>query len=208
MIVPSLAQAQRLLTAAEQRNPGPWVQHSLRVAEAARRLAASLPTLDAEIASIMGLLHDIGRGAGNTSMRHIIDGYTVLMQAGYPDAARICLTHSFPVKDIRVSLGTWDCSSEEYQFVQTYLEDSTYDDYDRLIQLCDALSLAEGWCLLEKRLVDSALRYAYSVNETLVPRWQATLQLQQQFEAQLGTSIYQLLPGVVETTFGNGKRVW
>ncbi|WP_141508856.1 hypothetical protein [Candidatus Chloroploca asiatica] len=84
--------------------------------------------------------------------------------------------------------------------VKTYLENIIYDDYDRLLQLCDALALPEGFCLLEKRFVDVALRHG--VHETLPDRWRATMQLQAHFEALLGGSLYSYLPGVVRTTFG------
>ena len=45
----------------------------------------------------------------------------------------------------------------ERQFVQEFLAGSTYTSYDRLIQLCDALALPSGFCLVEKRLMDVAL---------------------------------------------------
>lgn len=189
-----------MLRDAARRNPGPWVAHSEHVSSAAARIAARHPELDPDVAAILGLLHDIGRREGVTGMRHALDGYRYLSAAGFPDAARICLTHSFPIRDISVSLDAWDCSDEEYLFVKQYLEQIEYNDYDRLLQLCDSLALPQGFCLIEKRLIDVALRYG--VNETMVEKWRAILELQRHFEAAIGTSIYRLLPGVVETTFG------
>jgi hypothetical protein len=68
-----------------------------------------------------------------------------------------------------------------------------------LIQLCDALTLPGGFCLLEKRLTDVALRYG--CNEWTVERWRAFIEIRKYFENRIGESIYRLLPGVVENTF-------
>lgn len=205
MHIPTLEQAQAMLDDAAQRNPGPWIDHSVYVAQAAQYLAEKIAGLDPQNAYILGLLHDIGRREGVTAMRHVLDGYYFLNQAGFDDAARICMTHSFPIKDIGMSIGHWDCSPEEYRFAQSYLEQLEYNDYDRLFQLCDALALPSGFCLIEKRLIDVALRYG--VGDTTVARWQAVLGLQNDFEAMIGGSIYRLLPGVVETTFGFKEHV-
>lgn len=200
MSAPGVPVAEQLLAEAEALNPGAWVAHSRHVAEAAARLAAPLPGLDPAIARSLGLLHDIGRRAGVSRMRHIVDGYDFLVGLGYERAARIALTHSFPIRDIRASIGEWDVTPAQYDFVRRYLEGVVYDDYDRLLQLCDALALPEGFCLLEKRFVDVTLRHG--VYPALPERWQATLAIKAAFEIELGRSIYAYLPGVVATTFG------
>lgn len=200
MNLPTLQQARQFLAEAESRNPGPWVQHSIFVAQAAEAIAAYHPELSASAACVLGYLHDIGRGAGPSDMRHVLDGYVFLHSRGFDDAARICLTHSFPVQDIRAVAGAWDCTPEEMGFLETRLLEIEYDEYDRLIQLCDALAMPDGFCLLEKRLVDVSLRRG--VNERTVPRWRAFMHLQQDFEHIIGRSIYSVLPGVIENTFG------
>jgi hypothetical protein len=86
------------------------------------------------------------------------------------------------------------------EFVAKYLSEIEYTEYDRLIQLCDALALPSGICMIEKRLVDVSLRYG--TNEHTVPRWKAYFDIQQSFEKVFGCSIYRYLPGVVENTFG------
>ena len=72
--------------------------------------------------------------------------------------------------------------------------------YDKLIQLCDALALPTGYCLIEKRIIDVALRHGVSAYS--VPRWQAYFKIQREFEKAIGRSIYQVLPGVIKNTFG------
>jgi hypothetical protein len=196
---PSIETAERLLNEGERMNPGPWVQHSRYVASAARLISNELPDLDGNTAYVLGLLHDIGRREGVSDMHHILDGYRFLEAQGYSDAARICLTHSYPIPVARSFSGVWDVTPEELQFVQDYLDGIEYTPSDHLIQLCDALALPTGFCLVEKRLMDVALRRG--VNEYSVTRWKAYLQIQRDFEAQLGRSIYSLLPGCVENTF-------
>ena len=200
MLIPTIDQAQALLDAAVQMNPGPWEQHSLHVARAAQAIAARRPDMDAESAYIVGLLHDIGRREGVTGMRHTYDGYTYLAELGYEDAARICLTHSFASRNVMAIFGEWDCTPQELQFVEAYIEQTVYDDYDRLIQLCDSLAMASGVCLMEKRMMDVALRYG--TNDFTVDKWRATFGLVEHFETAIGCSIYSLFPEVVENTFG------
>ena len=133
-------------------------------------------------------------------MRHIIDGYHFLASHGYEDAARICLTHSFPLQNTNAVFGEWDCTEEERRFVDNYVEGTKYNDYDRLLQLCDGLALPTGLVLLEKRMIDVALRYG--TNEYTVEKWRATLGVRDYFEGRLGCSIYRVLPGVIQGTFG------
>jgi hypothetical protein len=200
MKIPTRAQAEALMKEAQRKNPGAWVEHSRYVARAAEAIAAHHPALDPEAAFILGYLHDIGRRAGVSGMRHVMDGYTFLIKKGFNDAARICLTHSYPTKRAHSVLVKWDGLEAQLEFIRDFLARIEFDDYDKLIQLCDALALPTGFCLMEKRLVDVALRYG--TNEYSVQRWKAYLSLQKEFEKAIGSSIYKLLPGVVENTFG------
>lgn len=197
--VPDLTRATEMLAEAEKMNAGVWIKHSRFTAKAALNIAQNCPRLNPETAYIFGLLHDIGRRAGNTDLRHILDGYNYMQNAGYADVARICLTHSFPAQNIEVVAGQWDCTPDEFEFVKNYLEKIEYNDYDKLIQLCDALTNGTGFCLIEKRLVDVAIRRG--INDFTLLKWKATFQIQRDFEAILGKSIYHFLPGVIENTF-------
>jgi len=200
MEIPTREKAERLLAEGERRNPGPWVAHSRYVALAAQAIAGHSAGMDAEEAYILGLLHDIGRQEGQTNMRHVLDGFCYMDGLGYTGSARICLTHSFVIQHVHAHAGHWDCTEEEVQFLAVRLEQVTYTDIDRLIQLCDALALPSGFCLLEKRLVDVSVRHG--TNEYTLPRWQATFDLEAYFDELIGRSIYAVLPGVVENTFG------
>ncbi len=198
--IPTVAEAERLLGEAAVSNPGPWVMHSRYVALAAQAIATRDPRLDGQGAYVLGCMHDIGRREGVTGRRHILDGYRFMLSLGYDDAARICLTHSFPLKEAAAIYGDADWSEADGAFVAQSLAAMDYTPYDRLIQLCDSLALPDGFCLLEKRFVDVVSRYG--PNAYTVPKWQATLAIKDEFEAAIGGSIYDLLPGVVATTFG------
>lgn len=202
MKIPTLNEAYRLLDEAHERNPGPWRAHSINVGRAAQYIAQACPALalDADACLIFGLLHDIGRREGVTGMRHTYDGYRFLIAQGYDDAARICLTHSFPDRNSNAIFGKWDCSPDELAFLQGYIAQCVYTDYDRLLQLCDAIAMDIGFVLMEKRLVDVILRYGGTTEQTLA-KMRTYFALQSYFAQHIGASIYTVLPGVIENTF-------
>jgi HD superfamily phosphodiesterase len=196
---PLRADADSLLQWAAELNPGQWVLHSQLVGEAARVIANSVQGMDADLSEVAGILHDIGRRYPLRSIRHCIDGYKIMMENGYPFIARICITHSFQIKDIESYSGKHDISQEEAIFISKYLQEIDYSDYDLLIQLCDALVDGKGYCLIEKRLVDVAIRNGLS--PLIIEKWKKIIELKTYFEKKIGCSIYSLLPGVVENTF-------
>lgn len=197
----TIEQAKQELKIAVEKNPGPWEQHSLVSADNACRIAEKVPGMDPEKAYIMGLLHDIGRREGVTGMRHLIDGYDYMMSLGQPELATICLTHSFASKNVEHFEGMHDCTPAQKAFIKVFLENHEYDDYDKLIQLCDAVSLPEGACIMEKRFVDVALRHG--IQDYTTTRWRAYLNLKKYFDALCGCDIYTLLPGIVENSMTN-----
>jgi hypothetical protein len=196
---PDRATAERELEIAGRMNPGPWIEHSRYAALACQNIAERIPGMDAEKAYILGLLHDIGRRAGTMQERHMLEGYRHCAEKGWHDQARICVSHSFMIQDISSSIGKWDMSDEDRDFLDSYVKGLEYDDYDRIVQLCDSLAMASGFCLLEKRFIDVCMRYG--VSENLVPRWRATFAIKDDFEARIGSSVYDILPGVRENTF-------
>lgn len=187
------------LEKASKLNPGPWTDHSRYVALACRNIAAKCGELSEEKAYIFGLLHDIGRYAGVTSEKHLLDGYRYCMEQGWKKAAQICISHAFMIQDIATSIGKFDMSEEEYQFMKQFVAQAEYDDYDRLVQLCDALALPSGFCLLEKRFVDVTIRYGF--HASTIDRWKKILEIKEMFEQKMGGSIYDVLPGVIENSF-------
>ncbi|MDD4797711.1 MAG: HDOD domain-containing protein [Eubacteriales bacterium] len=198
-MIPTTEEARQELELAGQLNPGPWTAHSVHVGRAAQEIAQRCPGLDGDKAYALGLLHDIGRRYGVSARRHGIDGYRFLMEKGWGQAARVCLTHSFPVADFTKEMGKNDMTGQQSEFVQRYLQGIVYDDYDKLLILCDSLATAQGFCLLEKRFVDTARRYG--VFPFTVERWNATFAIKEYFEKQMRCCLYDILPNVKETTF-------
>jgi hypothetical protein len=197
----TIEQAQYELKIAVQNNPGPWEQHSLVAADNARRIAEKVPGMNPEKAYIMGLLHDIGRRVGVTGMRHSYDGYTYLMKIEQPEIAPVCLSHSYPIKDADMFCGKHDCTEEEKTVIREFLQNRAYDDYDLLIQLCDAISLPTGPCIMEKRLVDVILRHgilSYSPE-----KWKKLFEIKKYFDTLCGRNIYTLLPSIMENSMEN-----
>ncbi len=193
-MLPSSETAINELETAAKMNPGPWKAHSYNVAKAAQIIAEHCENLDSEKAYILGLLHDIGRRTGVAAVRHIIDGYDYSVSKGWDEVGRICLTHSFPVKDIEADIGKKDISQIQYDFIDNFLKSVEYDQYDKLIILCDALADANGFCILEKRFIDTTRRYG--IFPFSVDRWNKTYEYKNYFEEMIGKSIYELLPDI------------
>jgi hypothetical protein len=66
--------------------------------------------------------------------------------------------------------------------------------------------MADGFVLMEKRMLDVALRYGadVGVSAASVRKWQLTFDIRADFEQRMGCSVYDLLPDVVENTFKRG----
>ena len=94
-----------------------------------------------------------------SSEKHLIDGYRYCIERGWEKAAQICISHAFMIHGINTSIGEFDISDDAYLFMEEFIANAVYDDYDRLVQLCDALAMPTGFCLLEKRFVDVTIRY-------------------------------------------------
>lgn len=204
-MLPSIQEAEEALATAAEMNPGPWIKHSKNVGIAAKAIADKCSGMDSSKAYIVGILHDIGRRVGIVSVKHIVAGYKYAMEQGWDEVARICMTHSYPIKDVDMEIGHPDITEEEHELIRSYLQQVEYDNYDKLIILCDSLATAQGCCLLEKRFIDTTRRYG--VFPFTVERWNATFVIKSEFESMMGCSIYEVLPNVKETTFVE-EEVW
>lgn len=204
MKLPDLKTINFWLDCGYNNNPGPWVHHSKLVANAAKIFAKKLK-MDYTKAYIMGLVHDIGRFYGITQQRHCFDGYIFLEQKGFKDLGRVCITHCFPSKDITASYVKWDGADEDMQFIINFLDETEYDDYDRLIQLSDCISDGNGYILMEKRIIDVLVRYSTlnksSIKYSAIEKIRKFLEIRDYFEQKLGGSIYSFLPNIIENTF-------
>lgn len=193
--------ADKELELAAQLTPGPWVQHSIAVAKNARMIAEKVADMDSDTAYVMGLMHDIGRRTGIKGILHLFDGYDYMMSIRQEEIARICLTHSFPIKDVNTFFGNYDCSVEQKSFLAEFLHNNEFSNYDILIQLCDAISLPNGACIMEKRLIDVALRHG--LPDFTIDKWKAFMNTKKHFDELCGCSIYTFLPNILENSSVN-----
>jgi hypothetical protein len=147
--------------------------------------------MDGTKAYVLGLLHDVGRYDGVRDLHHVISGFRLMEEKGFSAVSRICLTHSFPIANLGVYSGQpSDCTSDELAFLSDFLEKVSYDDYDRLIQLCDALCLSSGICTVEQRLIDVGIRYGS--NGWSQRKWVAVTGLKSYFDKLCGINVYRL----------------
>lgn len=186
-MIPDRKEAEKLLREAERCNPGPWGSHSRVTAQCAEKIAAACGDMDPDKAYVLGLLHDIGRKFGVSHLKHVYDGYHYMLELGYDEAARICLTHSFSVQNIQAYIGRHDISEKQRKELEDALAQIEYDDYDRLIQVCDSLAGGEGVLDMEERMADVKRRYGAYPQE----KWDKNLELKALFERRMGQNIYE-----------------
>ncbi|MDE7216259.1 MAG: HD domain-containing protein [Clostridia bacterium] len=188
--LPTREEAERLLEEAEALNVGAWGNHSRNVAICAEKIALACG-MDGEKAYILGLLHDIGRRFGIKHLGHVYDGWKYMLELGYPQVAQICLTHSFGIRDINTYIGKFDILPDEQKELEDALKSAEYDDYDRLIQISDALGAADGVVDIEERMEDVKKRYGCYPQE----KWDKNIELKEYFEKLAGKNIYEIVKG-------------
>lgn len=185
---PDRKTAEAMLAEAEKIDPGPWGNHCRVAAYAAEKIALSCG-MNGEKAYVLGLLHDIGRKFFVRDLGHIYNGYRYMQSLGYFAVAKICLTHSFPNRDLDIYIGRIDIPESEALEVRRLPEEAEYDDYDRLIQLCDALAGSEGILDVEERMADVKRRYGNYPQA----QWDKNLELLGYFTEKAGKNVYALL---------------
>jgi hypothetical protein len=194
---------------AYNQNPGPWLKHSINVAKAAENILIELNKngydFDVDLGYNAALLHDIGRYKGFTkSVIHSYDGYIYFKELGFTGNAIICVTHSFPCMNEHIEIAAdWSLVPKRMKFklVEILDKNSTYDIYNKVITLCDALADSEGFTTLEKRLISVGLRHGTTLHTSL--HWKGFYKIKNELEVLLDKSIYKLLPGVEDSIYTN-----
>ena len=84
-------------------------------------------------------------------------------------------------------VGHFDTTDQETYLIRTILAEAVPDDYDLLIQLCDAISGAEGVMDIIERMSDVKRRYGdYDQS-----KWDRNLELRAYFEDRMHMDLYQ-----------------
>ena len=169
-----------------------YIFHTVGVGECAAKIASRCGLND-EKAYILGLLHDYGKKQNEkqTGKSHFMVGYDQLMSMGWSDAARINLTHSFPEADFDYK------DYPSYPIADLYrskelLSKQAYEDYDRLIQLCDMFFEGTTVISCQKRLKGIRRRYNLKEEQTATLEKKAA-ENKAYFDAKCGCDIYDLL---------------
>lgn len=195
-MLPTREKALKELEIAGSLNPGPWTKHSVNVGIAAEKIAEKIDGMDSNKAYIVGVLHDIGRRVGVVNIpTHVYEGYKYCMSKGWDEAARICMTHSYLLMKDEFD---YEPGDEQDKAIKDYIVNTEADDYDKLIQLCDALAVDYGFVILEKRFVDVTRRYG--IMESYIKGWEVAFAIKEYFEEKMGCSIYSVLPDIEKTT--------
>ena len=188
MDYPQRSEALEILSEAEKLNPGPWVEHSKNVARCAEAIANECEDLDGEKAYILGLLHDVGRRVGKGQLMHVYYGWRYMLELGYPDVAKVCLSHSYNTHDMKDDMAVCDISDEQYNELVNALKTCVYDEYDMLIQFCDSIAMAEGVVDICKRMSDIKRRYGSYPQ----PKWDRNIELLEYFSKKVDGNIYDI----------------
>ena len=75
------------------------------------------------------------------------------------------------------------------KLINAVLDQVIFDDYDRLIQLCDALAGSERVLDIEERMGDVKRRYGAYPQE----KWDTNIRLKEYFEQKAGRDIYAIV---------------
>ena len=113
----------------------------------------------------------------------------ILNELGYDEVARICLTHSFQVQRLGAYIGKYDIPPEAVAELDAALSAVTYNDYDRLIQLCDTLAGTDGPVDMAARMEDVRRRYGDYPQD----KWNKNFELRGYFEHWAGADLYEIV---------------
>ena len=188
MDYPQRSEALEILSEAEKLNPGPWVEHSKNVARCAEAIANECEDLDGEKAYILGLLHDVGRRVGKGQLMHVYYGWRYMLELGYPDVAKVCLSHSYNTHDMKDDMAVCDISDEQYNELVNALKTCVYDEYDLLIQFCDSIAMAQGVVDICERMSDIKRRYGSYPQA----KWDRNIEFLEYFSKRVDGNIYDI----------------
>ncbi len=173
----------------EDRNK--WVRHCIYVGIGAGRIATKLG-VDGDYAQALGYVHDIGRKISHPN--HTIAGYKYMIENGYPLEARVCLTHSFIDNNIYYTAGGVPEGQDRFDYMNSFLESTTLNIYDSIVQMCDLFCLETGFTTIERRLLDITLRKG--VYDTSPMHFCKTMELKARLEEMMGCTLYDLFPEI------------
>lgn len=172
-----------------------WWKHSHNVALVAETLGKKL-NLDSEKCYVMGLLHDIGKGNVGNNIRHSVVGYKIMKENNIDEEiARIAITHLFILQDGSHLKRQYKIFEKgEQKFIENYLKNIEYNDYDKLLQISDLMGDV-NISTIEYRLFGVFSRHNIIENVKFVSKIK---ELKEYFENKIGGSIYEPFKDIIK----------
>lgn len=150
-----------------------WQCHSRDAARVCEKVAEKAG-MDPDLAYAKGLLHDFYKSVDRDDrtvidgkefemMTHPFNGYQLLNEKGFPEAARAALVHTFYNVD-EVFNGGFDdrLKPEDAKFLKQWLKENEFDDYDKLVQLADNMTAWKGIMTINDRFCNILFRHPVS----------------------------------------------
>lgn len=166
-------------------NLGEWVSHSKLIGKSARDIADKIG-LDKDIAYAIGSLHDIGKSKRKTGLSQIMESFYMLRNEAYFFPAKISISHSFIIKDIKAYVGDDNIGKRDRKILENFLISHDYNDYDKLIQLLDN-SITDTFVGIEKK--QEILKEKYGKIPFEKEKYKILKEYEMYFEEKLGEKI-------------------
>lgn len=170
-----------------------YIFHSRGVGRCCRIIAEHTQDLNPEKAYVLGLLHDCGKRVNEklSGRFHVREGYDLMEAMDYTDVARVCLTHSFYSPNFDEKFYP-SYRPEWLTWAKDKMRGITFNDYDRLVQLCDLFFEGLEKVCLKKRFEGLIRRYNLQW-PLLQSLYQHALDNKKFFDEKCGCCIYDLL---------------
>jgi uncharacterized protein len=172
-----------------------WHVHLLQVSGAACCLAEVVSqrghAVDVEKATVLGLLHDLGRSRGH-GLRHGIEGYLLARAEGHQDEGRICLLHLLKGRSLAegVELGMLT-EQERRDLLETGQDYSALSLEEKVVCVADALMSDTGLVTVAEKYANARRRYGPLPHHYVDEAWVSNLAAE--LTRLLGTTPYEVL---------------
>ena len=172
-----------------------WRAHCLQVSTAARHLAELLSrrghTVDVERATVLGLLHDVGRSQGH-SLRHGVEGYLLAQAEGCEEAGRICLVHILKGRTLEQGVDLGMLTDEErLQMEAAGWSSDQVSLEEKIVTLADAMMRGTTLVPVEQKYDDARRRYGATPHHDQDEAWVKGLAAE--ISQLLGAAPYEVL---------------
>lgn len=194
-----------------------WQRHSKDVARVCEEVAKRAG-MDPDLAYAKGLLHDFYKAIERDAeikvevdgkmvygMTHPFRGYELLMEKGFPEAARTALTHTFyNLEEVENEGFDQRFLPEDKKFLMDWLSKNEYDDYDKLVQLADNMVSWKGVMTIDDRFCDILLRHPVSDPQSGLKK---LYELKDYFDEKINGNVYEIFRDeIIETAITEPTR--